>query len=82
MPTPHADFAGFYGYEDITIPICTQSWNGFVINVFDCPVLWQSKRQTETVLSTMEAEVVALASCCCEPIIDLVDFIGKSIGLS
>ncbi len=32
----------------------------------------------------MEAEIVALASCCCElfPIIDLVYLIGESVGLT
>ncbi len=81
---PDADFASLYGYEDITEPTCTRSRTGFIINVSDCPVLWQSKLQTETALSTMEAEIVALASCCRElfPIIDLVDLIGESVGLS
>ncbi len=76
--------AGLYGYENITEPICTQSRTGFIHNNSHCHVLWQSKLQTETALSTMEAEIVALASCCCElfPIIDLVDLIGESVGLS
>ena len=60
---PDADFAGTYGYEDNTDPSCVKSRTGYVITVADCPILWQSKLQTETALSTMEAEVVALCHC-------------------
>ena len=61
---PDADFAGMYGHENSTDPSCVKSQTGFVITVANCPVLWQSKLQTETALSTMEAEVVALAHSC------------------
>lgn len=80
---PDADFAGLYGYENVQDPTCTRSRTGFTITVADCPVFWQSKLQTETALSTMEAEVVAFVSCCRElcPILDLVDQIGDAVGL-
>lgn len=80
---PDADFAGMYGYEKHDDPSCVKSRTGFVINVADCPVLWQSKLQTETALSTMEAEIVALAHSCRElfPIMDLVHSVGPSVGL-
>ncbi len=47
------------------------------------PITWQSKLQSETTLSTMEAEIVALAHSCCKlfPIMDGVSIIGKAIGL-
>ena len=49
----------------------------------DCPVMWVSKLQTETALSTMEAETNALAHCCRElfPIIDISKSLGQAVGL-
>ncbi len=51
--------------------------------VANCPIMWQSKLQSETALSTMEAEIVALAHSCCElfPIMDGVSIMGKAIGI-
>ena len=45
-----------------------------MIAVADYPVLWQSKLQSETDFSTMEAEVIALAHSCREllPVMDMV----------
>jgi hypothetical protein len=53
---PDANFWGMYGYECDDNTSCVKSWTGYVINVANCPVTWQSKLQTEMVLSTMEAE--------------------------
>ncbi len=46
-------------------------------------MLWQSKLQTETALSTMEAEIVAISHCACEliPIMQMVEFLGPAVGL-
>ena len=46
-------------------------------------VLWQSKLQTETALSTMEAEVVALAACTRELIliIDMVQLLAVAVRI-
>ena len=54
-----------------------------MIIVADCPVCLQSKLQSETALSTMEAEVIALDHSCMEflPIIDMVDSFGDAVGL-
>jgi len=78
-----ADFAGLYGHENPSDPLCVKSRTGFVITVANCPVLWQSKLQTETALSTMEAEIVALAHSCHElfPIMDMVMLLGTRVGL-
>ena len=75
---PDADFAGMYGHEEPTDPASVKSRTGYVITVADCPVHWQSKLQTETALSTMEAEIVVLAHSCRElfPIMDIVASIG------
>ena len=74
---PDADFAGMYSHEDHTDPACAQS------SFAECPVFWQSKLQTETALSTMEAEIIALAACCRElfPIIDMVHSMAEATNL-
>jgi len=81
---PDADFAGLYGYENPSDPTCVKSRTGFLIAICGCPVLWQSKLQSETALSTMEAEIIALAHSCKElfPIMDLTQSLGQSVGLS
>ena len=49
----------------------------------DCPLLWQSKLQSETALSTTEAEVITLNHSCREllPIVDMVAVLGEAVGL-
>ena len=80
---PDADFAGLYGHEKVTDPACAKSRTGFLISVSDCPMVWVSKLQTETALSTMEAEIIALAHCCRElfPVMDIVKEVGAVVGL-
>jgi hypothetical protein len=57
-----ADFAGLHGYEDPEDPTSVRSRTGYVIMIAQCPVLWVSKLQTETALSTMHAEYIALST--------------------
>ena len=80
---PDADFAGMYGHEKPTDPACAKSRTGFVIVFAGVPILWQSRLQSETALSTMEAEVNALASCMREliPIMDIVKELAAAVGL-
>jgi len=56
-----ADFAGLWKIENDDDPVSSKSRTRFVIFVGNCPVIWQSKLQTETALSTVEAETVALS---------------------
>ncbi len=56
-----ADFAGLWGVEDPNDPVCTKSRSGYVIFFGGCPLVWASKLQTDTALSTMEAEYIALS---------------------
>ena len=42
---PDADFAGLYGHEDSSDPICVRSRTGFIITVAGCPVVWGSSLQ-------------------------------------
>ena len=61
---PDADLAGIYGHENHDDPTCAKSCTGFIITFSDFPVLWISKLQTETALSTMEGYITALSHCC------------------
>ena len=80
---PDADFAGLYGYESPTDPSCVRSRTGFVITVANCPVLWVSRLQESTALSTMQAEVNALTHACRAlfTIMDLVKEVGAIVGM-
>ena len=80
---PDTDFAGMYSHEKLTDPACAKSLTGFVIMFAGVLILWQSKLQTETALSTMEAEVIALAACMRDliPIIDMVKNLAQAVGL-
>jgi len=80
---PDSDFAGMYGHEKPTDPACAKSCLGFAILFAGVPILWQSRLQTKTALSTMEAEVNALAACMREliPIINMVKELTQSVGL-
>ncbi len=79
--SPNANFAGMYGHKAMDNPVCVKSRTGNVIIVANCPIIWQSKLQSETALATMEADIVALAHSCCElfPIMDGVSIMGKAI---
>jgi hypothetical protein len=54
-----------------------------VICFADCPILWKSKLQTEIVLSTMEAEYVALSTSCRDlfPLIDVTKEICSNFDI-
>jgi len=81
---PDADFAGLYGHEKCNDPVCVRSRTGYVIAVAGCPVLVKSQLQTETALSTMQAEVYAMASCMKEliPLVDMVKELRQAVGLN
>jgi len=57
-----ADFAGLWGSEDPNSANAVKSRTGYVIMIGGSPVLWASKMQTETAMSTMESEYVALSA--------------------
>ena len=56
-----ADFTGLWNVENNEDPVSSRSRTGFVIFVGNCPVIWQSKSQGETSLSTTEADIIALS---------------------
>jgi len=76
-----ADFCGLWGSEDPDDPIVTKSRTGFVILLAGCPLLWKSTLQTETSVSTMMAEYVALSSTMREllPLKRLVKTVAKIV---
>ena len=80
---PDADFGGLYGHESGDDPACVKSRTGFVILAANCPILWKSQLQSKTALSTMEAEISALAHCCKElfPLIDLAKSLAQHFDL-
>jgi hypothetical protein len=72
-----------YGHEDHTVPAWAKSRTGFIVTFAECPMFWQSKLQTETALSTMEAKITALSACCRElfPIINMVCLLAEATNL-
>ena len=52
-----------YGHENSTDLACVKSRNRFIIRFSECPVLKVSKLQTDTDLSTTEAEIMVIAHC-------------------
>ena len=78
-----SDFAGLWAFEDPQDPICTRSRTGYVPKFAGAPVLWKSKLQTENVLSTMEAEYVALSTALRDfiPMKELIVELLNAVGL-
>ena len=78
-----SDFVGLYSCEDHQDPISVRSRTGFTLSLFGCPLLWQSKLQGETCLSTVAAEYVAFSMCMREllPMRELVKEIASVMDL-
>lgn len=79
-----ANFSGLWNYKSPQDPHSVRSRTGYVINLCNCPVIWVSKLQTAIVLSTMEAEYIALSQACKDlfPIIDLVNELSSTLNLT
>ena len=79
-----ADFAGLWSYKNPDDPICVRSRTGFVLLIGGCPVIWTSKLQTETALSTMQAEYIALSTSMRDllPFRELMLDVCRYIGLT
>jgi hypothetical protein len=59
-----ADFCGLYGSELPSDPMSVRSRSGFIFTFAGCPFHWISRLQTQTAVSTMEAEYIALSDSC------------------
>jgi hypothetical protein len=79
-----ADFCGLYNHETaIYDPATAKSRTGYVIKYMGCPIVWASKLQTETALSTCEAEYISCSEALrtAIPIMDLIDE-ASSLGFN
>lgn len=56
-----ANFAGLWSSDLAHDPISVKSRTGYVITFGNCPIMWSYKLQTEIILSTTEAEYIALS---------------------
>ena len=56
-----ADFADLFSTSNPDDPKSVKSRSGYVITLGQIPVSWGSKLQSETALSTMEAEYISLS---------------------
>ena len=57
-----ADYSGKWFPKTVAFDSSTaKSRSGYVISIFGCPLIWQSKLQTQMALSTTEAEYIALS---------------------
>jgi hypothetical protein len=55
-----ADFCGLYNPDTALYdPVTARSRTGYVVKFMGCPIVWASKLQTETALSTTEAEYIS-----------------------
>ena len=69
-------FSGLGNMEESTDPICTKLRRGFIIMISKVPLIWKSKHQTETALSTMESEYIALSTSM-QKLISMRDLFNK-----
>ena len=56
-----ADFSGLWNSEDPNDLICAKSRASFIITIGGITLVWKSKLQTKTALSTMESKYIALS---------------------
>jgi hypothetical protein len=59
-----SDFSGVWHQEFAHLRDLCVSRTGFIIVMAGVPIHWSSKLQTEIVLSSIEAEYIALSQCC------------------
>ncbi len=78
-----ADFAGLFSTSDPDNPKSVKSRSGFIITLALIPVAWGGGLQSETALSTMEAECIALSKALqiLLPLRVVLDEVSKALGL-
>ena len=79
----NADFAGGWKYGDHGSPESVLSRTDCVTMFAGCPIIWQSKLQTEITLSTTESEYIALSTAMREviPFLNLLQEVSKVFDL-
>ena len=73
-----ADFCGLYDpdtalYDPVTAKSCT----GYIIKYMGCPIIWGSRLQTETALSTTKAEYISCSEAL-QAIIPIMDLLKEA----
>ena len=78
-----ADFTGLWKNSDVMDPHCVRSRTGYIIFVNNCAVIWKSKLQSLTSLSTIESEYIALSDSCRDllPVHDIVQELVNHLQL-
>jgi hypothetical protein len=71
-----ADYCGLWGSEPPSNPLSVRSRSGYIFTFAGCPFHWVSRLQTQTALSTMEAEYIALSDSC-QKLIPLRAILGE-----
>ena len=75
-----ADFCGLFDPETALYnPVTAKSRTGYIIMYMNCPIVWASKLQTETTLSTCEAEYTACSEALCAAI-PLMNLINEAVS--
>ena len=80
-----ADFCGLWDKETAIDDASTaKSRTGYIIKYANCPIVWSSKLQTETALSTTEDEYISLSSALreCIPLITLLAEINDNTTIT
>ena len=57
-----ADFAGLFKADPMVESTSAKSRSGYIIRFAGTPLIWKSKLQTRTALSTLESEYIALSA--------------------
>ena len=57
-----ADFCKLLGSKDPENPVVAKSTTDHILILAGCPLMWETKLQTEVCVSTMMAEYVALST--------------------
>ena len=78
-----AGFCGDYMKDLANDAQSLMSRTGYIIRLWNCPIIWVSKVQTEITLSTTEAEYVALSQAMRDviPFLDLISEIAEHYEL-
>ena len=75
-----SDFCGLWDAETALYdPATAKSRTGFLIQYAGCPILWKSKLQTNTALSTTEAEYNAASEALCH-VLPLMELLQEAHG--
>jgi hypothetical protein len=77
-----ADFCGLFNPETALFdPVTAKSRTGYIITYMGCPILWASKLQGDTALSTTEAEYGACSEAL-RNVLPIMDLLEEAVSLN